>query len=228
VGALAMPALAGLLMVVGFQTLKLDEVMQVWKTGNVQKVVMVSTFGATLLIPLQYAVMIGVILSTVLFVIRQSSKITIKEWVLDPESSYPVEKEPSKYLSSGQVTILRPYGSRFYAAASIFEEQLPKVTADTRFAVVIINLRGRTELGSTFLDVVERYALELRKKQGRLILAEVRSSVFKQLVKTGRIDEVGRENIYRRTARVAETVVRAYEDAQTWIERKTAGTDKHQ
>ena len=57
IGALAMPALAGLLIVVGFGTLKIDDINLVWKTGNVQQTVMVITFIFTLLIPLQYAVL---------------------------------------------------------------------------------------------------------------------------------------------------------------------------
>jgi SulP family sulfate permease len=39
VGYVAMPALAGLLMLIGFRTIKPDDLLSVWRTGIVQKVV---------------------------------------------------------------------------------------------------------------------------------------------------------------------------------------------
>ena len=93
VGMLAMPALAGLLIVVGFRTLKLDQVKMVWKTGLVQQVVMVITFVAALFVPLQYAVLIGVGMAVLLFVFQQSNKITVMAWKIEP-GRYPIESAP--------------------------------------------------------------------------------------------------------------------------------------
>jgi SulP family sulfate permease len=80
IGNIAMPAMAGLLIVIGFRTFKPEQVEMVWKTGLVQQVVMGITFISCLLIPLQYAVLVGVAMSLLLFVIQQSNKITIKQW----------------------------------------------------------------------------------------------------------------------------------------------------
>ena len=60
VGKLAMPSLAGLLMLIGYRTIKPADLQSVWRTGAVQKVVLVTTFALTMLIPLQYAVLVGV------------------------------------------------------------------------------------------------------------------------------------------------------------------------
>ena len=66
IGSLAMPTLAGLLIVIGFKTLRPDEIEMVWKTGSIQKTTMLVTFLATLFIPLQYAVLLGVVGSMLL------------------------------------------------------------------------------------------------------------------------------------------------------------------
>ena len=63
VGKIAMPALAGLLMLIGYRTIRPADLGSVWRTGAVQKVVLVTTFALTMLIPLQYAVLVGVGLS---------------------------------------------------------------------------------------------------------------------------------------------------------------------
>jgi len=73
VGAIAMPVLAGLLIVVGFRTLKPHQIRMVWKTGMVQQAVMTLTFLAALLIPLQYAVLLGVALAILLYVFLSCS-----------------------------------------------------------------------------------------------------------------------------------------------------------
>ena len=56
---------------------------------------------------------------------------------------------------------LQPYGSLFFAAAPVVEASLPALTEGTRHAVVILRLRGRTDLGTGLMDVLRRYALTL-------------------------------------------------------------------
>ena len=69
----------------------------VWRTGNVQKVVLVVTFILTMLIPLQYAVMAGVGVSVILYVVRQSNQVTIRRWELDADGQV-VETDPPATL----------------------------------------------------------------------------------------------------------------------------------
>ena len=86
VGHIAMRP-GGLLILVGFRTIKPDDLRSVWKTGTVQKAVLATTFVLTMVIPLQYAVLAGVGLSAILHVVRQSNQITIKRWRLDPDGN---------------------------------------------------------------------------------------------------------------------------------------------
>ena len=78
VGRVAMPALAGLLMLIGFRTIKPADLQSVWRTGPVQAAVLAVTFVLTMFIPLQYAVLAGVGMSVLLHVVRQSNQVTIR------------------------------------------------------------------------------------------------------------------------------------------------------
>ena len=155
----AMPALAGLLIVVGIRTVKPEEILAVWKTGQVQAATMAVTLALTIVIPLQFAVLVGVGLSTVLFVIRQSNDLVVKQLVFEDDGVREVE--PPATVPAGSVVLIQPYGSLFFASASVFEDQLPDVTEDSRRSVVIVRLRGRTDLGSTLTDTLSRYAARL-------------------------------------------------------------------
>ena len=161
IGHIAMPALAGLLILIGLRTIKPADLLSVWRTGTVQKAVLLVTFVLTMLIPLQYAVLVGVGLSVVLYVIRQSNGVTVRRWSYDDEG-HVIETDPPAELPPGEVVVLQPYGSLFFAAAPVFEAALPAVGEQSRDTVVILRLRGRSDLGTTFMDVVRRYALSLQ------------------------------------------------------------------
>ena len=91
-GYIAMPSLAGLLILIGIRTFKIDQVLMVWRTGRTQAAVMATTFVLTLVIPLQYAVLVGVGIAVILFVARQSNKVTVVRWVFPPSSPTPPEQ----------------------------------------------------------------------------------------------------------------------------------------
>ncbi len=216
VGYVAMPALAGLLMLIGFRTIKPADLRSVWRTGTVQKVVLVMTFLLTMLIPLQYAVLVGVGVSVVLYVIRQSNQITIRRWEFD-ENGHVIETDPPAILGPGDVVVLQPYGSLFFAAAPVFETLLPAVTDASRNSVVVLRLRGRTDLGTTFMDVLLRYAQSLAAVESKLVVVSTNERIDEQLGVTGITAVIGVGNVYAGDARVGAAVKRAYDDAVTWV-----------
>jgi SulP family sulfate permease len=215
VGYIAMPALAGL-MTVGYRTVKPADIKAVWKTGGMQATVMAVTFILTMVIPLQYAVLVGVGISMILYIINQSNQVVIKRWmVIDgrmKETDAPAE------VAADEVLVLQPYGSLFFASAPVFEEKLPNVTEDTNNSVVILRLRGRSDLGSTFMDVLLKYATALRDRDSNLILVSEDENMHEQLVVAGVADVVGDENIYTSDEWVGKTIKRAYRDAVARVE----------
>ncbi len=217
VGKLALASLGGLLIVVGFRTIRLDDAEMVWNTGPVQRAVLGITFVGTLLVPLQFAVLFGVALSLLLYVFRQSNQIRIKQWILQ-ENGWPREQEPPQVLPGNEVTVLMPYGSLFFASAGAFEEQLTTVTEETDNAAAVIIMALHNELGSTMLEVLERYAAELKKRRSILMLAGVDKDVMAQLRLTGFLRKLGRKNVFAKTDIVGESSIAAHEAAEIWIE----------
>jgi hypothetical protein len=51
-----------------------------------------------------------------------------------------------------------------------------------------------------------------------LILVGVSEKVYIQLQKTGLMDDLGRENVYRATSIMGDSVLTALEDARQWLE----------
>ncbi len=223
VGNLAMPALAGLLILIGVRTVKPADLRSVWRTGIVQKAVLVVTFVLTMLIPLQYAVMVGVGLSVVLHVVQQSNRVTIVRRIRDG-GGHVIETVPPAVLPRSEVVVLQPYGSLFFASAPVFEEQLPAVGSRSSGSVVILRLRGRSDLGTTFMDVLYRYAIALDEVGSRLVIASVDERVSEQLEVAGITAAIGAANVYLGDERVGATLARAEDDAARWVAERAAGS----
>jgi SulP family sulfate permease len=215
-----MPALAALLIVAGFQGLRVEQAVMAWKTGQVSRTVLIVTFLATLAVPLQFAVLFGVALSVVLHVFRQSNKVVVTQWVLQPQG-FPIEQPPPAQLPSHQFTLLHVYGSLFFAAAKSMEELLPRVGSATR-AVVAINLRGKSEIGSTFMTVLQRYSDALQRNRSKLMLVGVDPLVRDQLAKTGLLAVLGEENVFVATPQLGEALNQAVAAATAWLARPAA------
>ena len=217
VGYIAMPALAGLLMTVGYRTVKPADIKAVWRTGRMQAIVMGVTFVLTMLIALQYAVLVGVGISMILYIIKQSNQIVVKRWLVSADGDLrevdaPVDVPP------GEVVLLQPYGSLFFASAPVFEEKLPNVADETRNSVVVLRLRGRSDLGSTFMEVLLRYAEALRERDSKLVLVSADENIHEQLAVARVTSVVGSQNIYTSDEWVGRTFKEAYRDAVEWVE----------
>lgn len=182
------------------------------------------TFLATLFIPLQYAVLLGVALSVTLYVFRQSNRVVITQIVPVP-GGFPEERPAPRELPARQLTMLQVYGSLFFAAAKSLEELLPRTDNTTR-AVVALGLRGRQEIGSTFVTVLERYARELQARDSKLMLVGIDRAVYDQLAKTGVLTLIGRENVFLATPQLGEAMNQAVAAANRWLDESPPNAEK--
>jgi SulP family sulfate permease len=212
----AMPALAGLLIVVGFGTVKPAKVLAVARTGQVPLTVMAMTFVLTLVIPLQYAVLVGVGLSVLLFVIGQSSRLVLRRIEILDDGRWR-ETDPPDVLPPGEVVVVQPYGPIFFATASVLREQLPDVADEPTRSVVILRIRGADEAGATMLDVLREYARSLNAVGSRLAIVTDNRRLVEQLHETGTAAVIGADHIRASTEFIGESLEQAHADALEWI-----------
>jgi SulP family sulfate permease len=184
----------------------------VWMTGLEPRVIMVITFVGVLIMPIQYAVLLGVALSIVTHIYSSSLDVRVVE-LMRLDDGRIAETETRESLEPRSVTILQIYGSVFYAGAQMAEGMLPDPHAAPG-AIVIIRLRGRADVGSTFLDVIRRYKDRLAEEGGQLLLAGVGPALYDQLERTGALGELGEENVFRATRVLADSTEHAIDEAE--------------
>ena len=83
---------------------------------------------------------------------------------------------------------------------------------------MILRLRERSDVGSTFIDVLRRYAASLATVGSKLVIVSLNEPLAEQFRVTGFTDFIGPENLYRGTERVGA----ALEQAQS----RCAGMDR--
>lgn len=211
----AEPAIAALLIIAGIETINVNRIAGVWDVGSGPRLIMLFTLIATLVLPIQWAVLLGVALSFLVQVARASSDIQVMEVTRHANGDYSESPAPER-LESAKVTVLHAWGHLTFAGARVFEEQLPKVENVQR-PVVILRLRGRTEVGSTVIAVLQRYAKQLQAAGGKLILAGVSEHVMDQIRRTDTTDVIPEEDIFLATSTLGGAIQQATAAAEAWL-----------
>lgn len=213
VAKIAVPTLGAILIFAAASSLQPKEIGTIMRTGRTSQVAVITTFAATLFLPVAAAVGIGVALSLLLQLNTEAMDLVVVELVPLGAGRFE-EHPPPSALTSHHVTILDVYGSLLYAGTRTLAAHLPS-PAGTQSPVVVLRLRGRTSLGATFVKVVSEYADRLAGTGGRLYLSGLQPSLIELLHRTGHID--GPVHAFEATPVVGESTQAAYLDAATWL-----------
>jgi SulP family sulfate permease len=135
------------------------------------------------------------------------------------------ERPAPTRLSDNSITVLHVWGSLFFSGAYTLQEYLPEA-GDARRAVVILRLRGRSQIGSTFIQVLERYAQQLQANGGKLLLAGVTEHVMDQLAKTETFENIPQEDVFLAKDTLGRATLDAMAAAELWLAEKAASEDK--
>jgi SulP family sulfate permease len=210
-----LPALAGLLVTVGVGMVNVPRARTVWNTGPVPLAIMVITFVTTLFAPIQVAVVLGVVLHLLLYVFRSAEAVRI-ERIVPQEDGMFAEGDVPEELPSHEIVVLQPIGSLFFAGVAELEEHLPKV-GEAQGTAVIIRLRDRDEVGSTFIRAISRYAESLQTGGNVLMLVGLGEKVLEQIERTGLLDLIGEDNAFRVQRQHGASLQQALSAAKAWL-----------
>lgn len=216
VGHVAMPALAALLVYAGLKSIKPRDLRSVSRAGWPSRLAALVTFAATLVLPIQIAIALGVAISTMLYVNRASTDVSLVALV-EREDGQIEEREPPASLPGGEVTVFDIHGHIFYAGARTLDRQLPRPARGDERPVVVLRMRGRKSLGATFEEVIAGYSAELSAAGGRLYLTGVSAPLRDEVMAMRKLQLSGPVQIYEMRPVLMESTRTAHEDAEAWL-----------
>ncbi|MGW0177928.1 SulP family inorganic anion transporter [Nocardia sp. NPDC003345] len=214
VGKVPMPTLAAVLIVAAVGSISQARITAIWSSGSTSRIALVTTFVATLVLPVAAAVGVGVALSLLLQLNREAMDLKVVR--LRAEGHRLREVPVPASISDREIVILDVYGSLFYAGARTLQAQLPD-PAGAEAPVVILRLRGRTTVSATFFVVVAAYARRLAEHDGRLYLSGVDPRVRRFWTDDLLAAQGVRLEFFPATATIGESTLAAYAQARLWL-----------
>ncbi len=212
----ALPAIAAVLIVAGFGVYKFAVIKDIWDVSRSSRIVMLVTFLATLTVEIQEAVFIGIVLSILDYVYTAAQDVQVVELVEKSEGVF-VERPCPTELSDNSITVLYAWGALFFASARTIEELLPKADRAQR-AVVILRMHGRTRIGSTFIQILERYAGRLQANGGKIFLSGVSQNVWDQLARTETFETIPEADVFMIEETMGGSTKKAISAAAEWLD----------
>jgi SulP family sulfate permease len=209
-----LPTLSAVLIFAALMTLKPTVIKVVWKTSTTGKIAMTVTFLSTLTLPISAAVAVGVICSLVLQLNKEQMDFHLVR--LLPVGEQFVERRPPRVLPDAEPVVLDVYGSLLYAGAKTLGARLPD-GHDASRPVVILRLRGRGSLGSTFFGVIADYADQLTAAGGRLYLSGVDQAMVHRFEHSQQSEVRKKITIFPATDVLGQSTHEAVEDARAWL-----------
>lgn len=189
-----MAVIGGLVLVIGAELIlgRLPDVLLVLRTSWMSAAAMVVTFLATTQIPLQRAIILGAVLSLLLFCARVAKESGLVRLVRGENGYWRTAKVPER-LEPGEVIVLQYIGTSFFAELNKINESWPGVTDGV---TVVLSVRGVPDVpSSTLMKVLIDRAGALRAVGGRLILVGADERLIALLRASGVESAVGAENI---------------------------------
>lgn len=217
-GRIPMPVIGGLIIVIGIELIagRRADILLVLRTSKMSALAMIVTFLATTQLPLQQAIIIGAVLSLLLYCVQAARQSRLVALVPEPGGQWRVAAVPER-LPSDRVTVLYYNGVNLFAELPSIDLQRPEVAGSER-AVVVLGVRGAPDVpSSAVLKMLGRHADELRRNGGRLIVAGATPDLARLLDSTGVAERLGEGGVVAGTPLLMEAMELAVQEGRRWI-----------
>jgi SulP family sulfate permease len=211
-GYVPIPALAAVVVISSAGLINVDLIKFTWQSRMQSRVVMILTFISTLVLPLEYAVYLGV-LSSILIYLGQSSRINL---------NYIIENEDGQFIElpmagikklKPKIAIINIEGDLYFAVVEDLREQIEEILK-TELKVLILRFRRTHLLGSTGVMALEQLIKSAREKGVNIIFCGMQENIKEPLDAAGVTDTIGETHIFTANHQLYKSTQQALEKAR--------------
>jgi len=188
---ITLPSMAAILLVVAWNLIDWQHIEVIFRAGRNEHMVFVVTFFATLFLPMEFAIYLGVLLSLVLYLSR-TSKPALTPMASKENSNLLIAAERSALPECEQLRIIRIDGSLFFGAVDYVQARL--IEAKQRHILIIASGINFIDLSGT--ELLAHEAKRLRAAGGGLYLCNLKGKVIKPIIRNGHLKAIGKTNIF--------------------------------
>ena len=185
-------ALAGVLILIAFGMVDRKEIVRILRGARSDAVTLVLTFGATLFFPLEFAVLIGILVSLAVYILRTSTPRVVA--VLPDDNFHHLLYQPLKPACT-QLAILDILGDLYFGAVNHVEKAIFNhldIHTEQRFLLLRLHNVNHCDIsGIHALESIMRYC---RDRGGDLFLVRVNDPVLLSMKSTGFFNQLGNDH----------------------------------
>ncbi|MBN1867072.1 STAS domain-containing protein [Candidatus Sumerlaeota bacterium] len=192
VGYIPIASLAGMVVVIAYEMVEKHRLHLVLKSGRDSRLVFGVTLGAAVILPLQYAIFVGVFMS-IAFLLRATSRPDLT--VLVPRSDGRFEEAPFERQALSPILLVNIEGDLYFAAAENLDDHLLRaLSPETR--VVILRMKRLRAVGSTAMAILEHFWQILRGRGIALVVCGIERDLVGLMTRSGLRQRIGEPNIF--------------------------------
>jgi len=186
-----MSAMSAVLIVVAIRMGEWHELARLHKMPASDALVLLTTFGLTVVFDLVIAVEVGMVLAAILYIKRVSettevSLVTENDMLERPEHIAQGKTIPDDVL------VYRIFGPFLFGAAEKMEDAISRTRGLPK--VLILRLHLVSAMDATGMNALESVVERIRNHDGTVVISGIHQQPLQMLRKAGFIDTIGREN----------------------------------
>ena len=186
-------ALAGVLMVTAYGLVDLREADRIWRTATGDRFIMLVTFVATLLLPLHFAVLAGILMSLGEHLLRTS---TPRVRFLLPDPTFTHFDAQGDRASCPQLAVVEILGDLYFGAVQHIEEKiLENLERNPSQRYLLLRLHAVDNCDFSGVHALETVLRLYRARGGDVFMVRVRRPVLDVLRASGFLRQLGEANI---------------------------------
>ncbi len=207
-------SLAGILIVIAYTMIDKKRLIVTWKSTRNSRVVLFGTLASTLVIPLEYAIIVGVSLSLILL-LRTTGTTDLTQLVFNDDTT--IDEVPFNRAPESEVVTVNMEGDLYFAAAEDLDyELLSCITPKTR--VVILRMKRLRTVGSTAMAILEHFWQILKERDLKLVVCGIEEDLKKVMTGSGLRNRIGEQNIFYADNRLFQSTELALARARSMVE----------
>ncbi|UCD25723.1 MAG: STAS domain-containing protein [Gemmatimonadota bacterium] len=186
-GLIPRSAIAGVLLVIAWGMVDRSAIIRTIRTSPSETAIMTATFVATLLLPLDFAILAGIVFSLAMFVVRSSLP---RVYPVVPDATYQhLVHDPTK-PSCPQLGLMNIRGPLFFGAVYHIEEELRhNYERHPGQRTLVLRMHGVDQCDMSGVEMLDATVRAYRQMGGDLYLVRLRKPVHDVLVQSGFIGE---------------------------------------
>lgn len=192
--------LAAIIIVAVFNLINFKEASYLWQANKLDFWLMMSTFLATLMLGIEYGIVVGVGLSLIILIYR-TSKPYVTELGKVPNSNFYRNKNRfEEVIIEEDILIFRFDAQLFYANSSYFRDNLDDMVAKKGSALklIVLDAESINRVDSTGVEMLKERIRFYQKKDVKFYFAGVKGPVRDDLFKCGILDIIDINHFFMR------------------------------